>query len=241
MLLQAGKSRSPQAFQCFAAISFDDFNLAGWEEGRSVCSCAPSNSLKDNCIPTFKEDFHSINKCLSQRSMIQMRRVPVLPPKVWTALTVLWHSTSPLLSPSVCFALTAWVPERFSPFFSQMCFPLWLFFLSYVSPVILNKMTTVRPTVFESNKCWWNDFACPWSPLLSVLVPFTQFEIHFQMCHLGWGRLFGLRMTPSHIKSLNPCTPRANLLLWKSLAWFADGRAGCPTPPNSHRYPLRYG
>lgn len=29
-----------------------------------------------------------------------MRRVPALPPKVWTALTVLRHSTSPL--PSLC-------------------------------------------------------------------------------------------------------------------------------------------
>lgn len=36
------ESSSPQVF---AMISFDDFNLAGWQERRSVLSCPPSYSL----------------------------------------------------------------------------------------------------------------------------------------------------------------------------------------------------
>lgn len=36
VLLQAGKSRSPHAFQGFETISFDNFTSAGQEEGRSV-------------------------------------------------------------------------------------------------------------------------------------------------------------------------------------------------------------
>lgn len=38
-------------------------------------------SHKDNCILTFREDFHSINKCFFQSSVTQMS-VPIVPPSV---------------------------------------------------------------------------------------------------------------------------------------------------------------
>lgn len=56
--------------------------------GKGSMQLSPKlQSHKDNCTLTFREDFHSINKCSFQSSVTQMS-VPILPP-VWTALAVL--------------------------------------------------------------------------------------------------------------------------------------------------------
>lgn len=85
-----------------------------------------------------------------QRSGIQMRRVPILPPKVWTAVTELRHRASPLPSPPACSTLT--VLRGFHLFFPKYVFLFgYLFFpMESTSPVIFEKMTTVRPTASKS-------------------------------------------------------------------------------------------
>lgn len=118
VLLQAGKSSSPEVF---AMISFDDFNLAGWEERRSVCSCPPSYSLIRIIAfslleRTFTPQTNVVSKALWHKWVCPFSL------QEWTALAVLWHRPSPPLSPSLCSAVTVSLPERFSPFFPKCVF-----------------------------------------------------------------------------------------------------------------------
>lgn len=57
-------------------------------------------SHKDNCTLTFREDFHSINKCFFQSSVTQMS-VPILPPSVDCSGSAVTQAKSPSLSPTV--------------------------------------------------------------------------------------------------------------------------------------------
>lgn len=99
------ESSSPQVF---AMISFDDFNLAGWQERRSVHSCPPSYSLIKIIAFSLLERTFTPQSCF-QSSVMQMS-VPILPPSMDCSGSAVTQAKSPSLSLSVlcthCF--TAW-------------------------------------------------------------------------------------------------------------------------------------
>lgn len=128
------------------------------------------------------------------------------------------------LSPPHCF--TAW--EVFTLFFPKCVFLFGYFFFPTwsASPIILKKMTTVRPTVFKTAKMLMKLFSLS---LISTAVscgPFYTVWAHFPMCHLGQG---GLRITPRHLKSLHA---RADCCYGEALMVYRQ---------NSPRHPLHKG